>query len=712
MNINLANIDFAPGQGGGEAIIRALDVTANGTYRAPSGVDGYSPVRVNVSGGGSVTPEEQAALDTLVNSSEGTLYTDVYKTYYQVIDNGASNVWKLMRCFDDLYYISYGVLYKLNRETYQFDRINYFNGMYSGPSFFGDKSGRFYFDGRELDLENGTIGQDSIELPNLYEWESLSNVFYGEYGVWILNFDSAYKFNESSQEFEEMTLNSTFPYSGSDMFALIFKYDGHILGMYNGLTYEVTEYEDHIDVADVTDVYFNRPSFGYAMYGFKSTKDGDLYYIAGYDVYKYDKSLGDWVSIDDKSIIMPIYGYNALTADNFIFSTYNGSLYYMNLGSELNVTSWKEMYNIAVDLKSNQTIKGEKNFNVIRVNQLLPSYIVNENTSVNIENLKISSQNIDINGSIKINGRDAVSYNDLIGSITEAPYGPVKEKIDVTYNYYTNNYAWFNINNRIFGRDMNYGNIANELTNNGWVQHTFSTDIMAEYIYYAGNDTYMIGNGPNGACVYKWDDTNTDWVILPGSETSWDYGSTNVYFYDGSSFRYGLDWKLVDLGNDTYEWVSDSPGWPNFYSGSYVYLNGHTYVNNYDTSHLFEFDTTNHTYTDLGWVGTPGSPMRVLFGKIFIENYGMLKYVDFTKVDPNDSGKSILSDEVIISLNSSDAFYGSNGVNLYCFVDNGDFCKTYGESFSKPEVPSSNGTYTLKAVRVGDQITYSWVLDV
>lgn len=37
---------------GGSAIIQPLTVTQNGTYTAPSGIDGYSPVRVNVSGGG------------------------------------------------------------------------------------------------------------------------------------------------------------------------------------------------------------------------------------------------------------------------------------------------------------------------------------------------------------------------------------------------------------------------------------------------------------------------------------------------------------------------------------------------------------------------------------------------------------------------------------------------------------------------------------
>ena len=39
---------------GSEAVIQSLSITANGTYTAPTGVDGYSPVVVNVpsSGGG------------------------------------------------------------------------------------------------------------------------------------------------------------------------------------------------------------------------------------------------------------------------------------------------------------------------------------------------------------------------------------------------------------------------------------------------------------------------------------------------------------------------------------------------------------------------------------------------------------------------------------------------------------------------------------
>jgi hypothetical protein len=36
--------------GGGSAVVQPLSVTQNGTYNPPSGVDGYAPVTVNVSG--------------------------------------------------------------------------------------------------------------------------------------------------------------------------------------------------------------------------------------------------------------------------------------------------------------------------------------------------------------------------------------------------------------------------------------------------------------------------------------------------------------------------------------------------------------------------------------------------------------------------------------------------------------------------------------
>lgn len=72
--------------GGGAPVIEALSVTANGTYTAPSGVDGYSPITVNVSGGGGggviVTPAFQKLSYCYVNAYGTSLYQDVSKTQF------------------------------------------------------------------------------------------------------------------------------------------------------------------------------------------------------------------------------------------------------------------------------------------------------------------------------------------------------------------------------------------------------------------------------------------------------------------------------------------------------------------------------------------------------------------------------------------------------------------------------------------------------
>ena len=59
---------------GGGSVIQPLSVTANGTYTAPSGVDGYSPVTVNVSGGGG-----GEAINALVSQGENSVSVSYYK---------------------------------------------------------------------------------------------------------------------------------------------------------------------------------------------------------------------------------------------------------------------------------------------------------------------------------------------------------------------------------------------------------------------------------------------------------------------------------------------------------------------------------------------------------------------------------------------------------------------------------------------------------
>ena len=80
MNINLANIDFAPGQGGGggSAVIEGLTITSNGTYTAGVGVDGYSPIEVNVPG---FTEKEATEGIQLVSLNNSASFVKAYAFY-------------------------------------------------------------------------------------------------------------------------------------------------------------------------------------------------------------------------------------------------------------------------------------------------------------------------------------------------------------------------------------------------------------------------------------------------------------------------------------------------------------------------------------------------------------------------------------------------------------------------------------------------------
>lgn len=50
---------------GQEAVIQSLTIAANGTYTAPSGIDGYSPVVVNV-------PERVPVVESIDITANGT----------------------------------------------------------------------------------------------------------------------------------------------------------------------------------------------------------------------------------------------------------------------------------------------------------------------------------------------------------------------------------------------------------------------------------------------------------------------------------------------------------------------------------------------------------------------------------------------------------------------------------------------------------------
>ena len=74
--------------GGGEPTIEPLSVIANGTYTAPSGVDGYSPVTVNVSGGSAVVEPLSVTQNGTYNPPSGV---DGYAPVTVNVSGGSSD---------------------------------------------------------------------------------------------------------------------------------------------------------------------------------------------------------------------------------------------------------------------------------------------------------------------------------------------------------------------------------------------------------------------------------------------------------------------------------------------------------------------------------------------------------------------------------------------------------------------------------------------
>lgn len=714
MNINLANIDFVPGQGGGgEAVIRSLDVTENGTYRAPSGVDGYNPVNVNVSGGGgSLTPEEQEALDTLVDSSEGVLYTGQFERYHQynILTNININSNNVTRVFwDDLYMTDNENLYKLNRESYQFEMIAHFNEYLFLSFFFEDKSGRLYSNLRELNLENGTFGE-RINVPenSLSGTGTLNNFLYGEYGVWALS-NNAYKFNESTQEFEQMPLNSTFGYNSPQVYFDLFKYDGHILGVYNNLTFEVTEYEDHIDVADVTGVYFNMPSFEVVdSYSYKSTKDGNLYYINDTNIYIYDKSLGDWVSIDNASISIPIYGNKSLVSDNILFSfDYERNDNYMNLGPDFSTTFWTNINNIAVDFKSNQVISGNKTFDgIVAINNSLYANDIYSKNIYNVENiygrdLKITSDNIIFLNNkgaetvIKNGTKPIITADQTFMNSTFIPYGTDGDRTGYFNEYPEINNSFTTNTKRLFNK---YKDFWYEFTGtNKPVDVSFSIDFSGSDVKNSPSSTILV----TGNNTYAWNDGDTNWDLLCSSDNI----TSGTVWFDGEDFRSGNTYKLVET-EGVWSWVSDplvNDIWQNYYK--YCYKNGEVYIN-YSDMFLYKYDKVNCVLNKVGLYG--GGYLWSYFDQLFYSNGNQLSMVDLSKADPQNPN-SDLRGELLHTIKNG-TFVGATD-RLWYYNEENEMCSLYQNIYEKPEVPASDGTYTLKAVRAGDQITYNWVLD-
>lgn len=711
MNINLANIDFVPGQGGGgEAVIRSLDVTENGTYSTPSGVDGYNPVNVNVSGGGSITPEEQDALDTLVNSSEGVLNTDVTKgnEFNYKPWSGDFNLNMLFPMVDgSIYLIDSFKVYKWTPETMNFEVIVKISETHSGV-FWIDNSGRLFQGNHyEIDLTTGSTTYVDLNWNEYTSRRNRHNLFYGDRGIWCVSSTLAdlKLYDEQLKQFTG-TYRTTLPqdYSGniaSDI-CYVFTYKGHKLFHTDAnKTYEVVETNDGLTVTDVTGVYFPIPTTFTISdpYYIFSTENGNLYYIYGSSNKYIYKGTGTWETFD-----IPFnnyFGNNYAVSGNYVLGGVHltGGYSILNVGPTQKITSWTLVNNVAVDLLSKQNISGQKKFDSAEIQNLSATLIqtMNGNSLLHLGQNKTEADKMEftVPGKFTLNGVNIATTDNCFINKLIATSGPNYKGICVAPE---SSYKGF------FKTPS-----GRLICDNGATAYEFDgtqfNQLQTVTVHPKGRNFVTITDGLFAKDIndnlIKWNDETSNWEVIISVANS-DY----IWAADTNTLRAGYSTKL-DNTNGTYSWVDDptanSIGTTETISyviGENVYM-----VSGYD---VYKYEESSKTFTRIKYANTFILRCIVFENNLYyIGNDNFIHKLDFSQ-------NPIVDNYTDIIYTGSEYLYIEYNNKLYITNPNSenDFGYCYGIEEVTPEVPVSDGTYSLKAVRAGDQITYNWVLDV
>lgn len=684
-----------------------------------------------------MTPAQEAAIEPLMNPEEGVLYTQTYEKnmgkYIQY--NGSPNSYmqqSLVRFGDDVYCFDTWSLYKMNPDSLIFEKLfEQYNFNFNQP-LWKDLQDRIYIGTMgQIDIENGTL----IELQmNMNSFVSTGynkdNIFYGEYGVYILNGD-AMKFNEDTQQF--INWDITVPegyYASWEIPAYGLWYDGHFIWWNSdSFMYEIKEYEDHLEIQIVSEPYFPLTVNGNFLTASRMVNvGGELYWIgeSGNDSYHLVSGVWEtlpwgtirWIDKNGNNNPLSIQ-YTGISYNNYLIGyceNIDDFCVIINMSDTEEKTSWitPSLAGI-VTTTGNQDIVGQKNFISATFNVLLTNNISakdNSETAINGYKININSNSyVNVSSDILISGSLAATVDDIFVNIDEQPFGRFSNFVfqNDTYPYIE---YWFSVNNRIFRVDGSSANRATVYEFNGTgidTEHPITfTEIInngdvfnSDSIYTSENGTYLFGS----TNIYKWDNNNSNWETLNGivSYTNNKY----VYWWDGTHLRYSSNMILEENGGN-YSWVEDSSPLDTFYDGYYFMDNGNVYVWCTSDYQFRQYDPSTKTYTTIG-PGNYFTNCQTYLGKnFFVSNSSPadIVYFDITKASQDQSSQPLTLTGM--SLSSSNLFFGVYNDHIYYFKEYNNLYESYDLDIQKPELPSTNGEYVLTGTRVGDSVTYSW----
>ena len=681
MNINLANIDFVPGQGGG----------------------------------GSLTPEEQDALDILVDSSEGVLNTVEIKGNNLnkrpwVYKDDFSNYTLYSMVDGSIYYFMYPKLYKLNPKSMNFDLI-LDNISTTIDLLWMDNSGRmFQRNNKEIDLTTGSVKDVDLNYNYFTASYNRLNLFYGDRGIWCVERNVSKLYDEQLKQFTG-TYSNTLPqdYSGNIAIDIrnVFTYKGHKLFQTKAnKTYEVVETNDGLTVTDVTGVYFPIPAFTinnpYFMF---STENGNLWYMYNNKKYVY-KGTGTWesytITSDDNmdysfDTAYVVYGNCIIGGVRISYKIYS----IINLGPTLNATGWAPVNSLAVDLESRQDISGRKNFNYISTNNLDISYVGSDSEShieLNKNITKASSIELTVPGAFTLNNVNIATTDNCIVNRSYSTTGPRYEGICYTPNPF-DEYYFKTPSGRLI---CDNGNMAYEFDGSQFTQLQTVT-IHPRGGYFVTISDGLFAKKYNDSKLIKWNDTTSNWEVVLDLITN-----DLIWAADANTLRLGYIYKLSNT-DGTYSWIEDTINTSERLGMTYL-IGQNVYMPENNSTRVRQYDESTKTLTFIGETNhyPVGNHWFVFENELYyLCNDGV------HKLNPSQVGTDQWDIQTDILYTSWENIYIEYNNKLYLVNPNSEnnFGYCYGIEETTPEVPTTDGTYSLKAVRSGDQITYNWVLD-
>ena len=680
---------------------------------------------IDISG---MTPTQEAAIAPLMNPEEGIIVHTVYKPNVLVENKdlylGYQWAEHQSEIDGDFYCINDGKIFKFNKKTYIYDKLNDSYIPFNYNILWKDNSGRYYV-GNDSQIDMNTLQLTPVDLK-LYSFQNdraRSNIWKGQYGIYQLS-DRPQKFDEDNQRFVDWpNVNITEGYAlefiASYFGKYSFTYEGHIIMVYDdGSMWEMTEYEDHIDIDKVDNPYFPVEYNGTILQGNRLFNSNGILYYFGSNISKPLKLVnGNWVefSIYDKygselyydgSYYPGIFYGNILLGGCF----YNNLeyFYFVNLSSEdVEYTIWQNVNTVAVDLDSQQAIRGFKSFqNGASINSLSVEIVnaASNSTSFNLNNNRITANSIEITSpAVTVNNKPIADKTDVVLNSTELPYGFFKsETINVENSVQIMNEQSNHFRTHT-GRWIAYYN-GGYYEFNGTGFQLVKSDVPNMYNYsnafvvVTPNMTFYNYNG----YTYIWDDINSTFIQVCDNlgDEQW------VYWWDGTNLRHRGDHKLVNT-NDTWKWVEDTIN--DYISGMYHYVNSRVIILTIGDNKVLEYNPSNKTYTQLGYY-TPWTDTSFTVGNDIIWPWNGQEYrvLDLSKVTQGGDNYIYKSTSIPWSEynNVHIEFQGHlwYGVSGYSYVY--QYC--YDINYEKPEVPATDGEYVLTGTRDGDSVTYSW----